>query len=134
MSSENVALVQRASAAWNAGDLQALEEAYSPEIEWRDLQHAPDAPEIVRGIEAVKRIWVDWLDAFPDLRADVSEYIDVDDAVVCLTHWHGSGKESGARIDNHTVDVIEIQDGRIARATFGYGTKEEALEATNHRT
>ena len=130
MSHENVALLQRAGAAWNAGDLQGLEETYSPDIEWRDLQRAPDAPQMVQGIEAVRRIWVDWLDAFPDLRADVSEYIDIGDAVVCVTHWHGSGKESGAQINNHTVDVLEVRDGRIARATYGYRSKEEALEAT----
>jgi ketosteroid isomerase-like protein len=129
MSQANVEVIRRANAAFNAGDLEALEETCSPEIEWRDLQHAPDAPEVVHGIEAVRRIWSDWLDSFPDLRADVSEYVDAGDTVICVVHWHGSGKGSDAPFDLHTADVFELEDGMVARATFGYGSREKALEA-----
>jgi ketosteroid isomerase-like protein len=93
------------------------------------LQHAPDAPAVVHGIKAVKRIWEDWLEAFPDLRTDISEYIDAGDAVICVTHYHGSGGGSGAPIDLHAADVFELTEGKIARATFGYESKVDALEA-----
>jgi ketosteroid isomerase-like protein len=129
MSQENVEIIQRANAAFLRGDLDALERAYDPDIHWRDLQHAPDAPSDVRGIEAVKRIWADWLDAFPDLRADISEYIDAGETVICVVHWHGSGKGSGVPMDQHTVDSYEVRGGLITRATFGARSKDEALEA-----
>jgi hypothetical protein len=133
MSQENVEILRRAIAAWHDRDQTAFEAAYSPEIEWRDLQHAPDAPAVVHGIEAVKRIWFDWLDAFPDLRADILEYIDLGDTVVCPTHWHGRGGGSGALVDGYVVDVYELQDGKIVRATLAYPSKGEALKAVEEK-
>jgi ketosteroid isomerase-like protein len=130
MSWENVEICRRANAAWHNRDLAAFEAEYAPDIQWRDLQHAPDAPAVVHGIEAVRRIWSDWLHAFPDLRADISEYIDEGETVICLTHWHGSGEASGVPVDNHSVDVYELQGGRIVRVTFGHRSRKEALEAT----
>ena len=129
MSEENVEVVRRSNAAFMRGDLDALEKTYHADVRWRDLQHAPDAPSEVRGIEALKRIWTDWLDAFPDLRADISEYIDRGDNVICVVHWHGRGQGSGIHIDQHTVDSFEVQGGLITRATLGARSKEQALEA-----
>jgi ketosteroid isomerase-like protein len=129
MSKENIEVLRTANAAWLRGDLDAVESVYSPDVLWQDLQHAPDAPFEVKGIEAVKRIWTDWLESFPDLHAEISEYIDGGDTVICVTHWHGSGRGSGVDIDQHTVDSYELRDGLITRTTFGYRSKEEALEA-----
>jgi ketosteroid isomerase-like protein len=129
MSRENVEVIRRANDAWNRGDLAALETLYAPDVEWRDLQHAPDAPPAVRGIEAVKRIWSDWLDSFGDLRADIEEYIDAGDWVICLVHWHGSGTASGASVDLHSADAFEVHEGKIVRAVFAYKSRGEALQA-----
>jgi ketosteroid isomerase-like protein len=127
MSQENVEILRQVNAAANEHDLAAVAASYAPDVEWRDLQHAADVPEVVHGIEAVKRLWADWLDVFPDLRIDILEYIDLGDTVVCPTHWHGSGDGSGARVDLRVVDVYELQGGKIVRATFGYQSKEAAL-------
>ncbi|MDQ3102365.1 MAG: nuclear transport factor 2 family protein [Actinomycetota bacterium] len=133
MSEENVEIIRRSNAAFNRGDVPATLEPYSREIEWRDLQHPPDSPELVRGIEAVERILSGWLDAFPDLRADVSEFIDAGDIVVCVINWRGSGKGSGTPVDEVTAETFEVRHGEIVRATFGYRSKEEALEAARLR-
>jgi len=37
---------------------------------------APDSPERLRGIEALKDYWAKWEDAFDDFGADVEEHID----------------------------------------------------------
>jgi uncharacterized protein len=129
MSQENVEILRRVNAAANEGDLAAVAASYAPDVEWRDLQHAPDTPAVVHGIEAVKRIWSAWLDAFPDLQIDILEYINLGDTVVCPTHWHGSGDGSGAPVELHVVDVYELQGGKIVRVAFGYQSKEAALEA-----
>ena len=129
MSQENVELVRRATEDFLRRDLDALVNAYDPEVHWSDLQHAPDAPPDVHGIEAVRRVWEDWLDSFPDLRADIAEYIDCGDTVVCAIHWHGSGRESGVHIDQHTFDCFEVRWGVIRRVTLGYSRREDALEA-----
>jgi ketosteroid isomerase-like protein len=129
MSQENVETLRRANEAFHRGDFDAVEAAYHPDVIWQDLQHAPDAPPEVRGIDAVKRIWKDWIEAFPDLRADVTGYVDAGDSVVCVVHWHGRGKESGAPIDLRTIDAYELRDGAIARVTIGYRSTQEALKA-----
>jgi ketosteroid isomerase-like protein len=129
MSQENIEILRRANEGFHRGDFNAVEKAYHPDVIWRDLQHAPDAPPEVHGIDAVKRIWKDWIEAFPDLRADVLEYVEVGDSIVCAVHWHGSGKGSGAHIDLQTVDSYELRDGVITRVTIGYRSKEAAVEA-----
>src|SRR5215212_6041447 len=98
MSRENVEVIQLANAALHRGDLSAIEACFAPDVEWRDLMHAPDAEPIVHGLDAVKRIWTAWLDSFPDLRADVEEYLDVGDWVVCVARWRGSGTVSGESV------------------------------------
>jgi ketosteroid isomerase-like protein len=127
MSQKNVEILKQVNAAANRGDLEAVAASYAPDVVWHDLQHGPDVPAAVHGLEAVKQLWSDWLDVFPDLRIDISEYIDLGDTVVCPTHWHGSGSGSGAHVDLHVVDVYELQDGRVLRVTTGYESKEAAL-------
>ena len=42
MSQENVELVRRSNALFNAGDLDAASELTHPDIKFRDLQNAPE--------------------------------------------------------------------------------------------
>jgi ketosteroid isomerase-like protein len=120
---------QRINAAFNRGDLEAMFAYYHPDLEWRDLQHAPDAPERLRGISAVGAYLEQWQDAFDGFTAEIGEYVDAGACVLTTTHWRGKGKDSGVVIDLHTVDVIEIADGRVVRITMGYSTRDEALKA-----
>jgi ketosteroid isomerase-like protein len=102
---------------------------YHPDVEWRDLQHAPDAPERLRGIDAVRAYMDQWEDAFDDFTAEIEEYIDAGECVLTATHWRAKGKDSVLEVDLHTVDVVEFADGRIVRITIGYGDQDEALKA-----
>ena len=95
----------------------------------RDLLKGPDQPTVVTGIEAMRQVWALWIEAFDELSADVQEFIDAKNAVVCAVHWHGRGKTSGMNIDVDQFDVFEFADGKIVRATLGYRSKAEALEA-----
>src|SRR5215210_1187776 len=129
MSQENVEVVRLAFAAFERGDVAAVEALYAPDVEWSDVQHAPDVERVVHGWDAVKRIWAGWVESFGDFRAEIEEYIDAGDWVICLTHWRGSGTASGASFDIRSADAYEVRDGKIVRAWGGYGSKEEALEA-----
>ena len=40
-----------------------------------------------------------------------------------------TGKASGNSIDVHQFDVYELRDEQIVRATLGYKSKAEAIEA-----
>jgi ketosteroid isomerase-like protein len=129
VSLENVEIAKQANAALNRGDVEGLLRLYARDAELRDLQSAPDQPLAVSGIDAIRRVWIDWSAAFDAFRADVEEYIDAGDTVIMAVRWRGEGKESGVAIDNAQYDVLEFRDGKVFRAVLGYRSRDEALEA-----
>ena len=129
MSQENVEVVKRSNSAFNSGDRDAAFAEYHPDVEWCDLQHAPDAPESVRGIAAVCAIWDQWDTAFGEFTAEVEEYVDAGEFVVTLTHWHAKGGASGLAIEQRTAELFTFADGQIVRVTLGYPDKGAALKA-----
>jgi ketosteroid isomerase-like protein len=129
MSQENVEIGMRAVAAFNSRDVDATLHFYSPHAELRDLANAPDQASAVRGIDAIREAWILWTAAFDELRVEIEEWTDVGDAVIGAAHWQGRGKASGMSIDVRQFDLFEFRDGRIVRATLGFKSKEEALEA-----
>jgi ketosteroid isomerase-like protein len=129
MSEENVKIVRRANAAFNDGDLDAFLEVVAPDAELRDLANAPDQSGVVKGRAATHESWTLWTAAFDEFRADVDEYVDRGDIVICAVHWHGQGKGSGMLIDTHQFDVYEVRQGQVVRGTLGFQSKAEALDA-----
>jgi ketosteroid isomerase-like protein len=129
MSQENVETLRRANEAFRRGDQDLALASYHADVQWRDLQHAPDTPERVLGLAALRAVWKQWDQAFDELTADISEYIDAGDFVVAATRWVAKGRESGVALDLHTVDVYEFVDGKIVGVTVGYEDKRAALAA-----
>ena len=129
MSQENVEIVRRGNDAFNRGNFERFAEGLHPDIEFRDLAHAADAPETLRGAQALLSLMSEWRESFDEFRAEISEYIDAGDHVVCVTRWTGRGKASDAVVDVSQVDVYEVREGKIVRATLAYPNKTTALEA-----
>lgn len=119
----------RVNAAFNDGDLERVLADFHPDAEWRDLMHAPDVPECVRGIAAIHGIWTQWQEAFDEFTAEIEECVDAGERVVGVTHWRATGKGSGLASDLRAAEVYEFEDGRIVRVTLGYADKAAALEA-----
>ena len=129
MSQENVEILRCAEAAFKRRDRDAAFADYHPDVEWRDLMHAPDTPEVIRGISALRANWDIWEEVFDDFTAEVEEYVDLGDCVLAVTHWLAKGKDSGVAIDLKTVDVYEFADGKVVRVTLSYPDKAAALKA-----
>jgi ketosteroid isomerase-like protein len=129
MSQQNVETLRCSNGSFNRRDRVGAYADFHPDIEWRDLQHAVDSPERLRGIPAVLALWDLWEDVFDEFTAEIDEYIDAGDSVLAVAHWRAKGKNSGLEIDNRTVDVYEFADGKIVRATVGYTDKDAALKA-----
>ena len=129
MSEGNVELVRRVNAVGSTGDWNAVVEMYHDDVEWRDLQHAPDAPEVVRGKAAVAALGAQWSEAFGELKHDVFGYIDVGPWVICDSHWRATGKGSQLEIDQRCADAYEVREGKVARAVLGYADVATALKA-----
>jgi len=70
-----------------------------------------------------------WRESFDDFQADIHECIEAGDHVVCVTRWTGRGKASDAAVDNLQVDVYELWERKIVRATLAYPDKTTALAA-----
>jgi len=129
MSQENVEFMRRANALLNAGDWDALAELYHPDVELRDLQHAPDVPEVLQGADAMSLVVANWTEVYDDFGAEVYDYIDAHPWVICDTRWHGKAKGSDVPIDVHVADAYEVRDGKIVRAINSYPDVATALDA-----
>ena len=129
MSQENVEILRRSIAAFNRRDRDGTFADYDPDVELRDLMNAPDTPELMRGISALRASWDTWEQVFEDFTTEIERYVDVGDCVLAVTHWRGSGKDSALAIDQKTVDVYEFADGKIVRVTLSYPDKNAALKA-----
>jgi ketosteroid isomerase-like protein len=129
MSSQNLQTARKANAALNAGDFDALVEFFAPDCVLLDLQNAPDQRATVEGAEAIRKTLTLWAGAFDELRADISEYVELGDSVICAARWHGHGKGSGISIDTHQFDLYTLRDGKVVRAILGFRSKQAALEA-----
>jgi ketosteroid isomerase-like protein len=129
MSQENVDLVLRGNAAANRGDIAAAAELWHPDAELRDLAHAVDTAQTVNGRDAVLALWSQWRETFDEFRAEIEEIVDRGAHIVCATRWVGRGSASGVAVDVSQVDVYEVRDGKIIRATLAYPDKAAALEA-----
>jgi ketosteroid isomerase-like protein len=127
---DNVEIVKRANAAFNAGEFEASLEVFAPDAELVDLANAPDQQSAIKGRNAIREAWDLWEAAFDRLRAEVEEYSGVGDFVICASHWVGEGKGSGISIDIRQFDLYEFRDGKVVAATLGFRSKREALEAT----
>src|SRR5947207_14051104 len=117
------------NAAFNRRDRDALFAYYHPDVELRDLQHAPDAPERLIGIDAIRAYWDQWDDAFDDFTAEIEEYLEAGKYVLIATRSRGKGKDSGLEIDLRAVGAVGFADGKVARLRSGYSTKSAELNA-----
>jgi ketosteroid isomerase-like protein len=129
MADENVEVVKQANAAFNRADDESFAANLHPDVELRDYAHAADAPETIRGAHALLAVLTEWRESLDDFRADIRECIEAGDHVVCVTRWTGRGKASDAAVDNLQVDVYELRDGKVVRATLAYPDKVTALRS-----
>jgi ketosteroid isomerase-like protein len=130
MSQENVEILRRANALFRVGDWDAVLDLYHPDVEFRDLRHAPDLPEVLYGRESVRLALTNWLDAYDEFGAEIlGEYIDAHPWVICDTRWYGKGKGSDVPIDVRGADACKVEEGMIVRWTVGYPDVSTALKA-----
>jgi ketosteroid isomerase-like protein len=129
MSQENVEMARRLNALANAGEWEAVLDAFHAQVEWRDLAHAPDTPEIVRGLEAVRALRERWIEVFDEFGAEINEYIDAHPWVICDARWYGRGRGGEVTIDTRQADAYEFENGKVIRVVLAYPDVETALRA-----
>ena len=126
MSQENVEVVRKLIAAWNAGDMDAFREQYDPEIIMRPPERWPEPGPFV-GRDAVMREWHQTRETWDaDTVEPISDFIDAGDRVVVRQVWRGIGQGPESNIE--TTQVTTVRKGRIVYQEF-FWDHAEALEA-----
>jgi ketosteroid isomerase-like protein len=129
MSQENVELVRRSWEAFNEGGLDAIEEFWHPDIEWRAAEGEVDDIGVFSGREAMRRYYGDWLDTFDEWQVDVEDVVfDDADRVVAVIRTSARARTSGLRVKGRYVVAYTLRGGQIVRGRE-YGTAEQALAA-----
>jgi ketosteroid isomerase-like protein len=126
VSQANIEIVRRHQEAFNRGDLAAMLELTSPNVEWWDRADDPDAS-VHRGHDAVIKHLAEFAD-LAELRAEPQEFIDSGDFVVVPTRFTGHGQTSGALFEEHQVNVFRLRDGKVTEVRE-YREMSEAFEA-----
>jgi hypothetical protein len=126
----NVSAARRVCEPWERGDFTHIDWA-APDIEFatRDF---PDPVE-VRGLAALGPAWGGFLGAWDDFRVFAEEYVDLGEAVLVLTRFGGTAKQSGVAADGMPgACVLTFRDGKVGRLEL-YNNRERALAEARTR-
>ena len=126
MSEANKLLVQRATEAYNTGDLTAVREYFSPDL----IDHNPPpiaGVTFASGFEGWTQVQSGFLRAFPDLQFPIVDIVAEGDKVVVRSQVTGTHlgdffgiPATGNAVDYQAIVIWGITDGRITDrwATF----------------
>jgi ketosteroid isomerase-like protein len=114
---------------FESGGVDAAAEFWHPDIEWRAIENAADDIGVIRGHDALRHYYEDWIDTLADLQAEVDEVLfEADDRVAVAIRNSGRGRASGAAAEGRYYVTCIVRAGRIV-AGREYATREQALEA-----
>ena len=134
MSPQSADVVRKQFEAFAAGGVDAAAEFWHPDIEWRAVEGAADDVGVMRGANAVRGYYQDWIDTFEDLSAEVEEVIvDAGDRVAVAVRNSGRGRTSGAAVGGRYYVACTVEEGLI-RSGREYATREEAMRAVVPQT
>ena len=93
------------------------------------MEGAADDIGVIRGSDALRRCYEDWLETFDELHAEVDEVaLDAGDRVVASIRNRGRGRVSGVETEGRYFVACVVRDGRIVSGRE-YETLDEALAA-----
>jgi ketosteroid isomerase-like protein len=128
MSQENVEVVLNSYARFNAGERDPVQlQIWHEDGEWHAASEDPDST-IHRGIDAIRRHYARWVEAYPDLRVEPVEAKANGDHVFVWVHVSGHGGASGVPMDSEMAHLHTMREGKLTRLVV-YTDKAEALEA-----
>lgn len=126
---QNADVVGRQFAACEQGGVDAMAEFWHPDIEWRAVEGAADDVGPIRGRDALRRYYQDWVDTMDDLGAAVEETVaEEGERVAVVVRNSGRGRASGIPMEGRYYVVCTVRDGLIASGRE-YQTREQAVEA-----
>jgi len=120
-------LVHAGYGAFNAGEREPTLEYWHADGVYVNDAMDPD-PATHRGIEAVRKQYARWVDAYPDLRVEPLEIRVNRDRAFVWVRFSGHGASSGVPIEMELAQIVTYEDGRI-RSIEEYSDRAEGLKA-----
>jgi ketosteroid isomerase-like protein len=133
MSQENVEVVRQWNATFNSGDYDAFARFLHPEVVFVDHMPLPDVEQSARGADELRAVLEQWREGFSGFQAEVEEYLDTGDYVVCVTRWAFVSRDEGIELDRKGAEAHELRDGKVVWSAAGFRDKAAALEAVERR-
>jgi uncharacterized protein len=114
---KSVALLRRFYESFNQGDLDAVLELCTDDVE---VYKDPEVVEMVaaftpRGQERVAQYLRGWLESWDAYNVRPEEFMQAGDEVAALVHLRARGKGSQFDIEEEMADVFTVREGKIAR-------------------
>jgi ketosteroid isomerase-like protein len=130
MSQENVQSFERALAAYNRRDVEALLAELDPDVEWDPALEVLLGGEatIYRGHEGVRKLLHGTDESLSEINVEFSETRDLGDRIVGFGHIRVRGRESGAMTESPVAIVSDLRDGKTYRVRT-YLERDKTLEA-----
>ena len=130
MSRENVETFERAIAAYNQRDIDALLDAFDQRVETHPLTLTMFGQEatVYRGHEGIRQFVRDVDEVMSDVQVRVLEVRDLGERLAASGQLQARGRASGADVEAHVGWVVEFEDGRVIRMS-DYADFAQALAA-----
>jgi ketosteroid isomerase-like protein len=126
---DNAEITRRSYEAMNRGDFDAAAANIHPEVEWLNPPELAEV-RIVKGIEAVKGIWRNYVEPFDEFKFETLEFIDRGELTFHALKLTGTGHTSGATVEMTWYQVAHLDgDGRVVRVE-NYLDPAQAREAS----
>ena len=127
MSQENVEIVRNRYARYNAGERVPDLGFWHKDAEYHAAREDPDSA-IHSGIDAIRRQFERWNEAYPDLKVEPLEAKGKGDRVFLWVRFTGHGAASGVPMEMELAHVYTMRDGKAAHVVE-YMNRNDALEA-----
>jgi ketosteroid isomerase-like protein len=128
MSQENVGMVREVFEAFNSEDIELIVSLTHPDFELEVPPELSAEPDIYRGPDGMRRYWESFQDAMDEIRIRPERLYDAGDAVVVAIHLTAKGRRTSIAVEQRTVGVWEICNGKVMRIR-AYASVTEALQA-----
>ena len=123
-------LTRRWAQAFNARDMDALEQLTSPDLEFVPYLANLIETTVYRGHEGLRRYFQDAQAAWEEIQVRQAEVREVGGCTISLGELHGRGRASGLEIHVPLAWVGEWRDGKLVRLET-YTSESEALKAVD---
>src|SRR5687767_13947833 len=129
MSEANVKLVEELFQAVGRGDIEAALELADADTEWVNPDYAMETG-TRRGVDGLRTALNALRSSFSDLGFEISRVVDLDDRVLVLGTFTGTGRTSGASFGPQPFgSVVTIAAGKVRRYEWYLSPGEDARSA-----